>query len=224
MPCQDFYQFANGGWLKRAKIPPSYPEFGSFQELYDQNEAVLHDILTTSMERVKSRQDAPGTGDWKVGTFYATCMDTAAIESAGSAPHRLALDRIAAINTVDGLKRAFGDLEKRAGLAPWCDGSTQDSRDAANTIAGLYQGGLSLPNSEYYTKTDTASANFRAKFTGIVAHASELLAVLVSSDLHPPAKWRVNGPLSNMPEFEAACGCKEGVPMVRPVTSRPRIW
>jgi len=62
----------------------SYSEFGSFQELYDQNEAVLHDILTTSMERVKSGQYPPGTGDWNVGTFYATSMDTAAIESAGS--------------------------------------------------------------------------------------------------------------------------------------------
>jgi putative endopeptidase len=175
LACQDFYQFANGGWLKRARIPAAYPEFGSFQELYDQNEAVLHDILTTSMERVKSGQYQPGTGDWKVGTFYATCMDTTAIEKAGPAPLRPDLDRIAAINTLDDLKRAFGDLEKRAGLAPWADGSTQDSRDAANTIAGLYQGGLSLPNSEYYTKTDTASANLRGKFTGIVAHTFELL-------------------------------------------------
>jgi len=52
----------------------------------------------------------------------------------------------------------------------------------------------------------------------------EFLRVLVNSDPHPPAKWRVNGPLSNMPEFKAARGCKEGDPMVRPVTSRPRIW
>ncbi len=60
-------------------------------------------------------------------------------------------------------------------MAPWSDGSTPDARDAANTIAGLYQGGLSLPNSEYYTKTDTASENLRGKFRGIVAQAFELL-------------------------------------------------
>ena len=174
-PCEDFYHFANGGWLKRAKIPAAYPAYGAFEQLYDQNEAVLHEILNTSVERVKSGQYKPGTGEWKVGAFYATCMDTTSIERRGATPLKPDLDRIAAINNVDDLKRAFGELEKRAGLAPWYDGSTQDSRDAANTIAGLYQGGLSLPNSEYYTKTDTASANLRGKFTGIVAHTFELL-------------------------------------------------
>jgi len=173
--CDDFYQFANGGWLKRAKIPAAYPEFGSFQELYDQNEAVLHDILNTSMARVKSGEYKPGTGEYKVGAFYATCMDTTTIEKLGAAPLKPELDRIAAISSVDDLKRSFGELEKREGLAPWVDGSAQDARDAANTITGLYQGGLSLPNAEYYTKTDTASVNFRTKFTNIVARSFELL-------------------------------------------------
>ena len=175
LACDDFYQFANGSWLKLAKIPAAYPEFGSFQELFDQNEAVLHDILTTSLGRVKSGQYKPGTGEWKVGAFYATCMDTTAVEKLGWTPLKPELDRIAAINSADDLKRSFGELEKREGLAPWVDGSAQDARDAANTITGLYQGGLSLPNSEYYTKTDTASANFRGKFTGIVAHMFVLL-------------------------------------------------
>ena len=61
--CDDFYQFANGGWLKRATIPAAYPEYGSFQQLYDQNEAVLHDILPTSTDRVKSGQYNTGTGE-----------------------------------------------------------------------------------------------------------------------------------------------------------------
>ena len=64
LACDDFYRFANGGWLKQAKIPAAYPEFGSFQELFDQNEAVLHDILTTSMARVKSRPAANGPRIW----------------------------------------------------------------------------------------------------------------------------------------------------------------
>jgi putative endopeptidase len=173
--CQDFYQFANGGWLKRATIPAAYPEYGAFQQLQDENEAVLHDILNTSVERVKSGQYKPGTGEWKVGAYYATCMDTTAIENLGWQPLKPDLDRINGISSIDDLKRAFGDLERRQGLAPWGDGSAQDQRDAANTITGLYQGGLSLPNNEYYTKTDTASANLRAKFTGIVAHSFELL-------------------------------------------------
>jgi putative endopeptidase len=173
--CQDFYQYANGGWLKRATIPAAYPEYGAFQQLTDENEAVLHDILNTSMQRVKSGQSKPGTAEWKVGAYYAVCMDTTAIERLGATPLKPDLDRIAAINSLDDLKRAFGTMEKRAGIAPWGDGSTQDSRDAANTIAGLYQGGLSLPNREYYTKTDTASVNLRNKFTGVVANMFQLL-------------------------------------------------
>ncbi len=173
--CENFYQFANGGWLKRTTIPAAYPEYGSFQELYDRNEAVLHDILESSAERVKSGLYTPGTGEWKVGAFYAACMDTAAVEKLGSTPLKPDLDRIAAISSVEDLKRSFGELDRRAALAPWSDGSTPDARDAANTIAGLYQGGLSLPNSEYYTKTDTASENLRGKFRGIVAQAFELL-------------------------------------------------
>ncbi|HEX9084843.1 MAG TPA: M13 family metallopeptidase N-terminal domain-containing protein, partial [Gemmatimonadaceae bacterium] len=173
--CQDFYQFANGGWLQRAKIPGDYPSFGAFDQLFDQNQEVLRNILDTSVVRVKSGQYKPGSGEWKVGAFYGTCMDTAAIERLGAAPLKPAFDRIAAINSVDDLKRALGELEKSYGLAPISEGSAQDAKDAANTIAGLYQGGLSLPNNEYYTKTDTASANMRAKFTASVSRMFQLL-------------------------------------------------
>lgn len=173
--CDDFYEFANGGWLSRAKIPAAYPEYGAFQELYDRNEATLHDILETSARNVKSGQYKPGTEEWKVGAYYATCMDTVAIERRGAAPLKQDLDRIAAINTREDLKRSLGELERLDGLAPWGDGSAQDARDAANTIAGLYQGGLTLPNNEYYTKTDTASVSVRRKFVDHVTRMFELL-------------------------------------------------
>jgi putative endopeptidase len=173
--CQDFYQFANGGWLSRATIPGDYSSYGAFDQLFDSNQALLRTILDSSVVRVKSGQYKPGTGEWKVGTFYTTCMDTAAIERLGAAPLKPGLDRIAAINSVASLTRALGELEKTYGLAPISEGSSQDSKDAANTIAGLYQGGLSLPNAEYYTKTDTASVNMRAKFTASVARMFQLL-------------------------------------------------
>jgi putative endopeptidase len=173
--CQDFYQFANGGWLERAKIPGDYSSYGAFDQLFDQNQALLRTILDSSVVRVKSGQVKPGTDEWKVGAFYSTCMDTTAIERLGATPLKPGLDRIAAISTVDDLKRALGELEKDYGLAPIAEGSTQDSKDAANTIAGLYQGGLSLPNSEYYTKTDTASASLRAKFKASVSRMFQLL-------------------------------------------------
>jgi hypothetical protein len=138
--CQDFYQFANGGWLQRAKIPGDYPTYGAFDQLFDSNQAILRNVLDTAVLRVKSGQYKPGTGEWKVGTFYATCMDTVSIERLGAAPLKPALDRIAAINSVDDLKRSLGELDRTYGLVPIGDPSVQDSKDAANTIAGLYQG------------------------------------------------------------------------------------
>ena len=173
--CTDFYQYANGGWLKHATIPASYSSFGSFQELYDKNEAVLHDILEADAERVRSGADQPGTPQWKVVEFYATCMDRTSIDRRGIAAlaHDLAL--VSAIQSSADLAAALPTLERRAGIAPWSDGATIDARDAANTIAGLYQGGLTLPNSDYYTKTDSASVAIRGAFTDHVARMFVLL-------------------------------------------------
>jgi len=173
--CQDFYQFANGGWLQRAKIPGDYPTYGAFDQLFDSNQAVLRNVLDTAVLRVRSGQYKPGTGEWKVGAYYAACMDSASVERLGAKSLDAGLARIAAIKTVDDLKRGIGDLEMSYGLAPMSEGSSQDSKDAANTIAGLYQGGLSLPNNEYYTNSDTASANIRAKFTASVARMFQLI-------------------------------------------------
>ena len=173
--CQDFYQFANGGWLQRAKIPGDYSTYGAFDQLFDQNQALLREIVDTSVVRLKAGQYKAGTDNYKMAAFYSSCMDTVAIERLGATPLKPGLDRIAAIKNVDDLKRALGELEHSYGLAPIAEGSAQDAKDAANTIAGLYQGGLSLPNNEYYTKTDTASANLRAKFVASVAKMFQLV-------------------------------------------------
>ena len=168
-PCEDFYSYANGGWLQRAKIPGDYSSYGAFDQLFDQNQALLREILDTSVVRLKAGQYKPGTDNYKMAAFYSSCMDTVAIERLGAAPLKPGFARIAAINSVADLKRALGELEHSYGLAPISEGSTQDAKDAANTIAGLYQGGLSLPNNEYYSKTDTASVNLRNKFVDNVA-------------------------------------------------------
>ena len=173
--CSDFFRFANGGWLKRTKIPAAYPSYGAFYELYERNEKVLHDILESDAAKLRAGKLARDTPAWKVGAFYASCMDSAAIERAGASGIQRDLETIAAVNSRDDLVRALATLERRSGLAPWTDGSTQDARDAANTIAGLYQGGLSLPTKEYYTKADTASASIRDKFRAHVARMFTLL-------------------------------------------------
>jgi putative endopeptidase len=176
--CKDFYQFANGGWLKKATIPAAYSSFGSFRELADRNEAQLHRILDVDAAAATSDKGAPGEGSYKVGAFYASCMDTATIDRIGVAALKPDLDFIAGIKSPDDLKRKMGELEHRDGLAPWVDGSTQDAKNAASVIAGLYQGGLTLPDRDYYTKTDSTSKKIREDF---LAHMSRMFVLMGDS-------------------------------------------
>src|SRR5204862_541666 len=93
-PCQDFYRYANGGWLARTTLPPEYASYGSFTELVERNNETLRGIV----ERLAAAAPAdPKTADQKLGAFYAACMDSAAVERAGAEPLKNWLDRIAAI-------------------------------------------------------------------------------------------------------------------------------
>ncbi|HEV8410724.1 MAG TPA: M13 family metallopeptidase [Gemmatimonadaceae bacterium] len=173
--CKDFYQFSNGGWLKKATIPAAYSSFGSFRELSDRNEAQLHKILDADAAKANATKDTPADASWKIGAFYGSCLDTTAIDKLGTSPLKQDLDIIAGIKSADDLKTQLGVLEHRDGLAPWTDGSTQDAKNAASVIAGLYQGGLTLPDKEYYTKTDAESKKTRDSFVEHVARMFELL-------------------------------------------------
>ena len=173
--CKDFYQFANGGWLKATPIPAAYPTWGSFIELSDRNETVLHRILDEASADVASKKVAVGTDRWKVGAFYGACMDTASIETRGLASLQPVLAKIAAISSPVTLASSLGVLEHDAGLAPWSNGSEQDPKNATVQIAALGQGGLSLPEREYYLKTDSASTKLRDAFTAHVSRIFQLL-------------------------------------------------
>jgi putative endopeptidase len=174
-PCKDFYQFANGGWLKKTTIPAAYSSLGSFRELSDRNEEQLHKILDVDAAKANSSKDTPADATWKIGAFYSSCLDSAAIDRLGATPLKPEMDIIAAIKTPDDLRQQLGILERRAGLAPWSDGSTQDAKNAASVIGGLYQGGLTLPDKEYYTKTDSTSKKTRESFVAHMTHMFELL-------------------------------------------------
>ncbi len=173
--CTDFYTFANGGWLKRGTIPAAYPEWSAFYELHDKNELVVHDILEAEAKELREGKAKPGTNAFKVGAYYDACMDTAAIEKLGTTPIRGSLDRIAAITSADQLPAALADLEQSDGLAPFGVGATTDFKNSSRMIVGASQGGLMLPDRDYYLKTDDGTKRLRDAY---VAHVANMLQLI----------------------------------------------
>ncbi|MBL0210481.1 MAG: M13 family metallopeptidase [Holophagaceae bacterium] len=175
-PCDDFYQFANGGWLKRSTIPPDKARFGSFEELADRNRDALHAILE---ETSKSTDWKKGSIEQKVGDFYASGMDLAAIEKLGAAPLKPWLDRIEAMRGPKDLAPVLAAFHgARAGGGGFGLGVSQDAKNSTQYIVQLNQGGLGLPDRDYYTKDDAKSKDLRAKY---LAHVARMM-VLVGED------------------------------------------
>jgi putative endopeptidase len=166
-PCQDFFQYANGGWLERNTIPGDQPRWGSFNELQEANYAALKDVLTEASANAASTKD-PSIR--KLGTFYGTCMDSAAVEAAGIKPLQRELTRIAAIRDRRDVEAAISRLHRMGIPAAFLFGSTADAKKSSRTIAQVYQGGLGLPDRDYYTKSDSASEKIRRQYLEHVAN------------------------------------------------------
>lgn len=116
-PCDDFFQFADGGWNKNHPIPPAYPRWASFDVLRDHNEDVLRRILE---EAASNKTAAAGSNLQKIGDFYASCMDEPAIETAGAKPLDAEMQRIADLQNSDDLQREVARLQ-RVGVRPLSD-------------------------------------------------------------------------------------------------------
>src|SRR5216683_2382277 len=125
-PCDDFYQFAMGGWMKSNPIPPEYSSWGTFTQLADKNQQNLKQILDAAV----SAKAAPGSNEQKIGDFYASCMDTTAIDAAGTKPLEPELARIAEIKNVADLQAEAERLHSRGVGALFRFNSTQDAKDS----------------------------------------------------------------------------------------------
>ncbi len=171
-PCNDFYKFANGGALARMTIPASYSAFGSFRMLRDKNDDVSHEILN---DAVRDMKKSGGGNNWKLAAYYGTCIDSTAAESAGFNPIAPELDRIAAIKSSPELTAAVSRLHRQGVGALFRFGSEQDAKNSDEVIAGTGQGGLTLPDRDYYAKEDSASQKTRAAYVDHVARTFQLL-------------------------------------------------
>src|SRR6266853_4710447 len=170
-PCDDFYQFAMGGWMKSNPIPPEYSSWGSFTQLADKNQQNLRQIL----EAAAGIKAAPGSNEQKIGDFYTSCMDAASIDAAGTKPIEPDLARIAAIKTVADLQAVTEYLHSQGIGAFFRFNSTQDAKDSTQVIGAAFQGGLGLPEREYYLKEDDKSKQLRDSYFKHVAKMFELL-------------------------------------------------
>jgi len=171
-PCEDFYQFAVGGWMKSHPIPPDRSNWGSFDQLQDRNEAALHQILE---EAARDKSAAPGSNWQKIGDFYESCMDEPQIESAGLQPLDPELQRIAEIHDTAGLQAEIARLQGMGVNAVFEFGSEQDLKDSTRVIAGAGQGGLGLPDRQYYLEDDDRSKQLRAAYLKHVTNMFKLL-------------------------------------------------
>lgn len=170
-PCDDFYQFAMGGWMKANPIPPEYPRWGSFTELADKNQKNLREIL----EAAATAKAAPGSNEQKIGDFYASCMDTAAIDAAGTKPVEPELTLIAAIQNQADLQAETARLHSKGVGVLFRFSSIQDAKDSTQEIGAAFQGGLGLPEREYYLKQDEKSKKLREDYVKHVANTFALL-------------------------------------------------
>src|SRR5688500_10291464 len=140
--CTDFYQYANGGWLKATEIPAAYPTWGSFVMLAENNRKTLHEILEESAKKTGARA---GSVEQKVGDFYATCMDESARESLGAKPLAPYLARIDKVADVKGLRAAITEFHKSGLPALFGFGALPDLKNSTTVIGFAGQAGSRCP-------------------------------------------------------------------------------
>lgn len=170
--CQDFFAFANGAWVKRDTIPAAFSSSGVGKDMTDRNELVVRSVLEQAMASRHSK--TASSTDAKLGTYYASCMDSARAEKEGVAPIAGHLHEISEVTTRAGLIQQIARLQTDGVNAVFNFFPSADPKDAAHYIAWASQGGLGMPDRDYYTKTDRASDSLRQKY---VAHIAKSLTL-----------------------------------------------
>ena len=171
-PCVNFYQYACGGWKKNNPIPADQTSWSVYGKLYQDNLEFLRGILEQAAQNNGQRNEVTR----EIGDFYAACMDEAGVEKQGLTPIRGYLDAVSRLKTAKELAPLLAELQLVYGRSVvFSSGSTQDPDDSEKIIAELDQGGLGLPDRDYYTKEDAKSKETRERYVQHVAKVFVLM-------------------------------------------------
>ena len=170
-PCADFFQYACGTWRKKNPVPPDQARWGRFNELAEYNRQLLHSIL----EKASADDPKRDPVTRMIGDFYQSCMDEAGADKKGASPIQSGLDRIAAIRDSAGIVEAVAQLHAQGVPVLFGFRSQPDLHNASMQMAAIYQGGLGLPDRDYYLLQDAKSQETREKY---VAHMEKMFALL----------------------------------------------
>jgi len=171
-PCEDFFHYANGNWLKNNPVPAAESRWGSFNELGDRNQAIEKRILMKAAAGARTAK--PGSNEQKVGDFYAAAMDSAAIEAAGLKYLQPRLTQIAGLKSLAAIQQYMAS-PKSMSTGWYGMGVGQDSKNSTVYAVQLRQGGLGLGDRDYYLKDDVRSKAVRAGYKTYMTSIFQLL-------------------------------------------------
>src|SRR5205809_911363 len=172
-PGDDFFRYANGAWIKRTEIPPEYSRWGAFNELIERNNDALHTIAEKASKTPVDPKLSPETQ--KVGDYYASGMDEKTIDAMRTKPLQDQFNKIEMIKDRQDVLAEIAHLHTIGVNTLFEFGAGQDAKDSTHDIAQAVQGGLGMPDRDYYTKQDAEMKETREKY---VAHVTKMLTLL----------------------------------------------
>jgi putative endopeptidase len=170
-PWEDFYEYANGKWIAKLRLPPDKPRLYVFTLLQDENLKKLRHILEEAA-RPDAAKDAVRR---KVGAFYRSGMNEKKIRAAGVTPLQEEFDRLAALSKREDVPAAVARLHLLGAFAAFRFGPSPDAKDSRRTIADFHQGGLGMPDRDYYLKDDPKTKAIRSAY---VEHLQKMFRLL----------------------------------------------
>ncbi len=174
-PGNDFYQYANGGWMQKHPLPDDYGSYGTFHILYEENQELVKSII----EEAAKVGGEKGSVNQQVGDFYASGMDTVAIEAAGITPLKPYIEKIEAISSLDDLQNCIGYLHAYSVACGFSLSGGADRKNSTMTIAYISQDGLGLPDRDYYFNQDPNSVEMREAY---LIHLAKMFVLMGDDD------------------------------------------